>query len=152
MSTCLHFSFSNKSQIIQRKLDNIEHSRTITTIVVDLFSKTKTDTDQKFFLVGNKLKEVTKLRKNNSRWLKRKTKAWSSSRYSSLSLQPTSTISEFALRCCFQINKWFSISIRWHLSSHSFTVIWKLFGPQCKHTDWMFWTQSQRFTNNTSRC
>ena len=37
---------------------NIAHLRTITTILADHVTKMKTDTDQKFFLVGNKLKEV----------------------------------------------------------------------------------------------
>ena len=37
---------------------NIDHLGTITIILADHVTKMKTDTDQKFFLVGNKLKEV----------------------------------------------------------------------------------------------
>ena len=37
---------------------NIDDLGTITTILADHVTKMKTDTDQKFFLVGNKLKEV----------------------------------------------------------------------------------------------
>ena len=39
---------------------NIEHLSTVTTVLTDYVSKMKTDTDNKFFLVGNKLQDIEK--------------------------------------------------------------------------------------------
>ena len=50
--------FGSCQDQVKTNAANIDHLGTITTILADHVTKMKTDTDQKFFLVGNKLKEV----------------------------------------------------------------------------------------------
>ena len=52
--------FGSCQDQVKTNAANIEHLSTVTTVLTDYFSKMKTDTNNKFFLVGNKLQDIEK--------------------------------------------------------------------------------------------